>query len=1259
MRLKRLTLQGFKSFADKTEFLFDEGLTGIIGPNGCGKSNVVDAVKWVLGDQRPTSLRGKEMLDLIFNGAEGRAPMGCSEVLLFLERAPEGEADTRPADMSVGRRLFRSGESEYLLNNQVVRLKDVKEALMDTGLGVGAYSVMEQGKIDAVLSANPDERRSIFDEAAGISRYKLRRKEALRRLDRTEQNLARVGDLRRDKLSRVRSLKIQATKARNWRETAERLMALRVAVSLTDSKQHRQTLDGIEARLAEAEVRVAESELQRDEAREALLSGEGKSRELGARLHDLKDVLASVRGDARSREQSLEGGHHRRSELESLVRRSTENLESMATQEGETRAAVEQLERELVELRSVRDRLDEDLPRLQKEAKESRRAHRAAASERERLSVALLEVLQERTMAKNRVRDEELAIQGLRSRRERLDRMLGEMGSKLTRSRDEGSEERKILWDLEHRRDRVRGRLEIEAQRSESLTEEKRTCLEALHALERERSSLGSQIALLEELEASHTGLDEAARELLQEGKGILGRLVDHLECPLELGAALESALGERVQALVVEDADRARAALANLAETKGGGRLILLDASGADAEERRAEHADLSLLDADGIPLLSFLELKAPVREALEKLLEGVLLVPDLEAGRKILEEDEHLLCVTLDGQVLDGPWLRGGRAEQAAGLVQRRSALEALRKDLEHILARLEETAVGQERVESELRRKLGQRRRLELLSEALLRKFGLIEHSLQARERQEIELEEELDRIRVELRELAGEALSCRARMMTPLMDSLLLDRREKAMEQRQADLHQKVRELDIQAQKSQETLVLLQRKEAGIDAELKGVEEKLGLQVHKLEDLARRQSELLQQCERAENGIRELCANMASWKSQAIDYACQARFLEEQVAELGGEYNALQSAALQRRQRAEKLERELEDARDRRGKALLEEREARFKLQKLDEEILEAYRIELPRLRGEVSGYGLWNLDAIQGPPAPTHVAVIQGPPAPLDFYSAEQQCEKLWLDEEFSVRESEQEARVLGSRLQRMGTVNLDAEAELLAAETESSTLENDCVDLEAARKELMDTIRKINLDSRELFQRTFDEAREHFQEIFRMLFQGGKADMELIESDDPLEAGIEIYAKPPGKELRNIRLLSGGERTLTALAILFAVFKVKPSPFCILDEVDAALDEANVERFLRVLAGFVEDTQFLVVTHHKRTMADCQVLYGITMQRKGISSRMAVSLAEVESGRVDAIIDAPQRGDLARKRRVAGEEIVGFGEANA
>jgi len=272
---------------------------------------------------------------------------------------------------------------------------------------------------------------------------------------------------------------------------------------------------------------------------------------------------------------------------------------------------------------------------------------------------------------------------------------------------------------------------------------------------------------------------------------------------------------------------------------------------------------------------------------------------------------------------------------------------------------------------------------------------------------------------------------------------------------------------------------------------------------------------------------------------------------------------------------------------------------------------------------------------------------------------MDFYSSEQDLDKLWLEEDFSVRESEQEARVLGSRMQRMGSVNLDAEAELLAAETEFSTLEKDCVDLEAARKELMDTIRKINLDSRELFQRTFEEARLHFQEIFRMLFQGGKADMELVESDDPLEAGIEVYAKPPGKEFRNIRLLSGGERSLTALAILFAVFKVKPSPFCILDEVDAALDEANVERFLRVLEGFVENTQFLVVTHHKRTMVDCQVLYGITMQRKGISSRMAVSLADVESGNVDSLIEVPRRGDLVHKRRVAGEEVVGFGESSS
>lgn len=1267
MRLKRLTLHGFKSFADKTDFEFGDGLTGIIGPNGCGKSNVVDAMKWVLGDQRPSSQRGKEMLDVVFHGAEGRPAMGCAQVTLVLEREA-GDQDglaPKPVEMAVARRLYRSGESEYLIDNNVVRLKDIKEALLDTGLGVGGYSVMEQGRIDAVLSANPDERRSIFDEAAGISRYKVRRKEALRRLDRVELNLARVHDLRQEKASRVRSLKIQASKARSWREAHERLMALRVAVAVLDSIELRAKLDSVDIELEQLEQRIAAAETGRAEARSELEEVDADARALAARHSELRDLAAKLRGEERSRREAKATAEKRLAELADLQARDAVSADETTRLLDARRLELEECFAGEADLRRRLEAAEEDLPERAEAAKAARDAFREQQRVEERLRQSMLELMHDKTRARNVVRQEEIDGGALRVRAESLREQVQVLEQRLAASRRERVHGDRECDDLQERYDRARAQLEAKIEVIKAHAADKDAIVEKSHAHARERSSLVSSIDLLRDLEASYTGLDEAARALLGEDEGrangILTRIALCVDFPIELGPALEAVLGSRVQALVVEDRQGIEAALAQLEEAKGA-RLSLVDASRLTQSHASSASSEPDApvtvpgdLPRAGLPLSDFCRFQEPVRELLEDALAGVLLVPDLEAAYELSRAGAAVRCVTLRGELVDGPWIQAGRAEVAASPLQRRSQLEHLHACLQAVDLELESIREAEASLDTVLQEHVASRRRMEALIESLDKNLASARHAQQTREAREGETLEEIALLERELLRLEDRAIASLGARMRPIMNLVLLDKRERAIEAEQRVVRTQMSDLDRSVHDSQDLLAESQSRLAGLQAEVRGVLQQRTLLTTAIEDLDKRGRELDRRRVTTAHEHDELASSLERLSIEVVDFACRLRSVEDIVTQASENLTELERARDVQRRRVEDLERDFESAREARSSVWLRNQETSMRLERLDAEVFDDCGIEVARLRGEIEGRGFWSEREILGPEVPPSGPVferivatsLQGPELPPDYWRRELELERLWEQDDFERDEARKETGILRVRMQRMGAVNLDAERELADAEGQFDQLERDCVDLEKAKKELIDAIHKINLESRRLFEETFELARKNFQDIFRKLFQGGKADIELVETEDPLDAGIEIFARPPGKELRSIRLLSGGERSMTALAILFAVFQIKPSPFCILDEVDAALDEANVERFLRVLHDFTADTQFLVVTHHKRTMADCRVLYGVTMPRKGISTRMSVSLDDVASGAVDDVLE-----DGAAVPHVAGIRSV-------
>ncbi len=1308
MRLKRLVLSGFKSFADKTEFCFDANLTGIIGPNGCGKSNVVDAVKWVLGSQRPTAMRGREMFDLIFAGAEGRSASGVAEVRLVLgfedEREEDGGSPLRTAEgcpiveverpeLSIGRRLFRSGESEYLLNGRTVRLKDIREVMLDTGLGVGGYAVMEQGEIDAVLSANPEERRKIFDEAAGISRYKLRRREALRKLERTEQNLARVQDLRQEKASRLRSLKIQATRARTWREAAERRRALRVAVAMKESGLLEVELEGLRARLSEADLALKEAEERREDLRRRLRAEERELQGLSREVEEAREALTQKRADTRRHAEAFDAGLRKLEEIRHRRSATLQELDDLSRQIRRTRADLEALETQRTELGAELDRIEGETPEVRKAAETDRRAAQAARDRLERARQGILETMHARTRAGNEVREAETEIRNLRARAQRLEEKIGELEARGAAMRGERIAEARAAEDLRQRLERALGYLDRQKGLVEEAEEAQEAVVRRIQELADRKTETASELRLLEELESGHTGMDEAAKELLAEGEGEVRRLVEGIDCPLELGPALEAVLGPFVQALLVADREALRAAFARTAGTKGRS-LCLAVRPDTEGNPKKMGESPLPgdgplSLPAEGLPLSSFCRLDPEVEALCGDVLSRARVVADLDAAERLRGRVPERVLVTLKGEIVEGPWVRVHRLERSAGLVQRRSAILRLREDLERMNTALAAEVRLRKDLEDRLRRRMRRRARLEFLREGLARRLHAQEHRLEVLERGEKEWEARLSTEREDLEACRAQQGDSRVRMMKPLFDGFLLQRRQERFEAEQETAKEVLREVEDSVRRSQARLAELQERRAGIEAEWKGLMERRSLLRKSLEDLGGR----LEQGAAATCAMEEEAESLDLRLSESLG-ACLAGSLEEARAVTRLESATARRSELLRgretsRRDEERMEREVEEAREERTKLRMKEKETSFALMELERRMREECGVELARLAGKVEGYGLWAPEPILGPPLPEDAGIrqrvldssLKGPLAPPDFYLAEQSLPRLWEEEGFDLGEARKECELLSNKIARMGSVNLAAEEELEREEEESEQLEKDCKDLEAARRNLWETIREINQRSKDLFERTFAEARRNFQEIFRILFQGGRADIRLVETEDPLEAGIEILAQPPGKELQSIRLLSGGERSLTALAILFALFKVKPSPFCILDEVDAALDETNVERFLRVLGQFTEKTQFLVITHHKRTMVACQVLYGVTMPRKGVSARMSVRLEDVRSGRVDRVLETPGTPGAGRRRasppagipsrdrgaaetlgadpagarrRIAGEEKLGF-----
>ncbi len=1243
--LKRLELVGFKSFADKTTFDFAPGITGIVGPNGSGKSNIVDSVRWVLGEQSAKSLRGGEMADVIFNGSASRRSLGIAEVTMTFDNSRRALA-TPAEEVQITRRVYRGGEGEYLINNQICRLKDIKDLFLGSGAGSDAYCIIEQGRVDVLLQASTKDRRTIFEEAAGISRFKAKKIETLRRLERVEQNVARLRDILDEVEKQLRSVKLQAAKAQRYQEYSQRLKQLRIELGLREFHQVSERLREETAILDRMKSELAEQTAQADAWEKELQRFEEALTQLDSFIAEQAKVLAAAREQIAGHEATLAHEWTLAEEIDKELARARKRgaelsrhvamLAESAGRVGEELRQVEascQAQRQDVrereeQLQATEMRLNQLKEQVQREENEHLECMRQAGrlkndaidykAQVDNLTRERTRLLQRSEQAAEHLASLDVELQELSAAEEELQTRL--------------SSARQALTDLRQERDRLRQVSEDTMKRAAHLREQ--------------RSGLLSRIEVLEGLERSHEGLGTGPRELFalleQPEPGpwrtVLGILAEFLTVRREFAPLIDLALGERARSFLVRDPDQLAQALRQRSQPFSS-RVSFLPlpvqtSAGSASRRSRAASGETPVAPAALVSAQGPLPVKAtPVHPGVialaeqvvrcenpeladlpARLLAGTLIVRDLVAARALASHLPGHRFVTLSGELLEADGtLTIGTHHAETGILSRRSELRELREqvveldrrlteldrdliDLREALALLDSRAEnGQQEMEvlseqvSDLRLRIGEHRQ---------KREGL--HEEVQVSRSEISgLEHEIERLTQSWQQARNQAAYADAEVQR------LHERLEDA--KREIRLHESHRQ--ERQQEATAARVALAQVEERLDALRKRHEqEELNLQQRRQEFEQTRRQQVATLARQSENQRTLLEAS----SSLAVCYV-RKEAAERLLADRTRERARLNQERQQRNEKTQASRNNWRIQQEQAHQRELSVNDLRHHRDSLCARLHEDYQLDLAALYQE-----RFTAENAKSAEKKNEVGNRSGEAGGIGTSSSESALSAPSAVSSFDANAAQEEIEELRRKLSRLGSVNLDALQELADLEARAGALHIQYDDLTSAQKALQEIIAKINIDSRKLFGETFAAIRIHFQELFRKLFGGGMADIVLEDENDILESGIEVIARPPGKELRSISLMSGGEKTMTAVALLLAIFRSKPSPFCILDEVDAALDEANIGRFTSVLRDFLDRSQFIIITHSKRTMACADMLYGITMQESGISRRIAV-----------------------------------------
>lgn len=1176
MFLKRLQITGFKSFVDKAVFELPAGIIAIVGPNGCGKSNIAEAIRWVLGEQIPSNLRSKAMGEVIFDGCEARKPVGLAEVSLTLDNSRK-ILPIEFEEVNIARRLFRSGESEYLINKAPCRLKDITDLFLDTGIGRHAYSLMEQGKVDLILNSKPKERRAFFEEAAGVMKYRNRREATLHKLEGTCANLTRLEDVLSEIKRQMNSLYRQKKRAERYKMFKEEIKELEVGIQRYEYLQLKDSFNE-----TSRELERMRAELARKKEREAGLS---------ASLDEARSKMKEVREELNLLQDSA---HKFTTKIQEI------NTETIRLRERESHLNSETM-RLTRQIKDLNTRIDEITSNIEKENSSRQQWVEELKSKRENLAakeqkLASLEEEKENWLSSLELSKEEqieLLAQVARIRNRMATLRVEEKNTKIQLARITGEQkdfeenERQASFRLVKEEETLsleKGELdylleEILEDEARILEEEKALSDldDQINSLRAELKAAEVQFDALERLEKDFTGYFSGVKSILTSDQlsGIRGVVADLLDVPPQYEAAIEAALGESLQAIVAEKIQDAKTAIDYL-KKEGRERVTLLPLDGLKIDSPPEIPAGHKIIGRAS----DLVRFKPELAPAFNYLLGHVYIIDELEIESGALKEIRgYLKLVSLKGDVLDtsGVMSGGSQRTRGLGLLGRKRAINDLQEKIGYFKSHLPG-------LETQREIKKGEMKDLREKFTRKKEKSQELELSISSGQRECERSKEELSQNRLKLADLKGEhqLLTEELNKADQEIKKLTLDQRELVQKTRQkqnfiSKLQEEINEREILVKEYGLEITQLKVDVAGLNERLEGLCASISKLDELLASLQGERGHLEESLSQAHQEREEGRLSISSLEKQVEGLRRDKKLGDERLSKIRLTYEDMEQELIPREEEPLRARKEVEEVAERVYQFDLKASQIKVKMDGIGEHLMREYGLSPEEITSPIS--------------------------------------------EEIQLDESRARLEELRPKMEQLGEVNLMAPKEYEELKERYEMMNEQRDDLLAAEADLRNIIAQIDKTSRELFLASFKEIRSNFQQVYQELFEGGRSDLIMTE-DDPLETGIDIVAQPPGKRLQNISLLSGGERALTAIALLFAVFMIKPSPFCVLDEIDAALDEANINRFTKMLKKFSQSSQFLIITHSKRTMEISDTLYGITMEELGVSKLISVRWKE-------------------------------------
>ena len=1182
MYLKALEIQGFKSFPDKTVLNFGEDITAIVGPNGSGKSNISDAIRWVMGEQNSRQLRGAKMEDVIFGGTEKRRAMGFAQVTLVIDNT-EHIFNRDEAEVAVTRRYYRSGESEYYINRQSVRLKDVNELFMDTGMGREGYSIIGQGKIDEILSVRSDDRREVFEEAAGISKYRHRKEESERKLQRTEENLVRIND-------KITELELQVEPLRKQAETAKKYLVLRDELRTLEISVWLENLQKLKADRLKLQADFETAQADQKKAQDELDRVYAQAEECSRLLHENDCAAEEKRGRISALESAI--GEH---ESAAAVARTTaqhhaETIERMDREMSESRSRTESLHeqmqvmaRRMEEIDASARTLENEIAALCEEMRGSSDAAAAAAAQLEQLRRREAQEVAGAAQAQAELSAITAGSDEIAQRTAELTEELTQSEEKLTQTRREAAQNEKELLSAREEEQAAANIIGGHSLKMEGRQRRAKESIEQKNQLSLQEKTISDRIRLLSEMEKEYEGFSKAVKIVMRAAEartlsGIHGPVGNLIHTDKDCSVAIEIALGGALQHIVVDTKNDGKNAIGLLKQRDGGRATFLpLDTiRGRSLRENGLENEygfvgiASELVRCDG-----------RYGSVIENLLGATVVVEDLDCGIQMAKRhDNRFRIVTLDGQVINaGGSMTGGSVSRNAGILSRSGELEQLHKKLKKIQSQLQDATLLAESANRELQKAQYElevaRDQQRQANDRVLTLEGRKNHYDMLIE----SLEQQQESLHIQKENLQKRSTDDAGRMDT---------------------IRRTIADFTARAEETREEIEMLQRRQ-------ETARQGLGEMTDRLTEKKARQAALSAEGESARRSMEDLSRLRESLEGEHTDRESLRAQMEQAMAQARAEEERQQQEARELRSGIEEHRQALQKLSE--EKMALETRRSQTdRLSRTCNDTLLNCEREVTRLEGKLNGSAL------------EEKQILDKLWERYELSHSDAQALRVELE---SVPKATRRIGELNREIKGLGAINIGAIEEFDRVNTRYTYLSDQRNDVEKAKEELLGIIEEITKQMTEIFAAQFEILKQSFQETFLELFGGGRATLELEDENDILRCGIEIKAQPPGKQLKTLSLLSGGEKAFVAIALYFAILKVHPTPFCVMDEIEAALDESNVVRYARYMRRIAGKTQFIVITHRRGTMEEADVLYGITMQERGVSTVLTANLNEL------------------------------------